>query len=239
MLAGVALGAYAVALVVVTAALKPGRWLAALAWGFVVWLPLYLLASLAAVEMWRRRKLAGFDRAIRQLHRELATWREAIDRLTWEIRELERRPRATAETAARRSADQSAEWLARIDAWEGAGGLARVRSLKLGEWRSEIAALDPAGLAARRRELEAAAAQAEPERREQLEVQLALIRLREAEASEPVPDGAAASAGAPTPLDEARRRRAEAERELARLQAELGNWQRDRAAFISRRIQLD
>jgi hypothetical protein len=232
LLGGLAAACYAASVGLVEALVRPGRWAFALLWALLVWLPLYTLAALVAVERWRRRKLSGFDRAIRELRREAVRRRDALDRLTWEIRDLERH-------GGRRDAppqpDDGGPWRRRIEAWQTAGGLARVRALKVAEWRAEVEGLDEAGLRERERQLEAALSGADAERREQLEVQLALVRLAR-------PPGPAAAPPEPEPEDElaaALRRRSDEERELTRVQEELARRQRERAAFVRQKIVLD
>lgn len=230
MLAGLAAVSYAVSLGLVVLLARPGRWLFALLWAILVWLPLYILAALAVVERWRRRKLASFDRAIRELRRETLRRRDALDRLSWEIRDLERNAQRP---AVEPRSDGAGDLRARVEAWERTGSLARVRSLKVAEWRAEVEGLDEAGLRERLRQLASALATADPERREQVEVQLALARLAAGTGVQPSPSGGEDE------LERARRRRTDEERELDRVTSELEQWQRDRAAFVRRRIPLD
>lgn len=216
----------------------------ALLWVLGVALPVFLIVAVGTVEVWRRRKLAAFDGIIRQLRRDLQKRRDDLDRLIWQMRDLERRTRATppGDGPVSMSREGEAAVLRReVETWQGAGGLARIRALKVQEWRDEIDALDRAGLAARRRDLEAGLRDAVGDRRDSLRAQIALVRLRDlahGEAEKP----AAAEARQPATdfgLDAARRRRSEEEREVARLQAELDQWQRERSAFLRRRIPLD
>jgi hypothetical protein len=214
---------------------------AGLLWTLALALPLFLLAAVATVEVWRRRKLSAFDRIIRQLRRELQRQRDELDRVIWQLRDLERRarvPQATPAAPVTREGEQ-VRLRRQVEAWQGAGGLARIRALKVAEWEEELAGLDAAGLQARRRQLEGELPGAVAERREALQVQLALLRLHELRGSGAVEEPASAWSAADLGLEAARQRRSDGERELARLQAELEQWQRERAAFLRQRIPLD
>lgn len=227
-LAAEAVGAYAVSLGLVSLWLRPQRWLAGILWAGLAAVPLYLGAALVTVERWRRKKLAEFDRPIAQLRRELSRRREALDRLIWQIRELERRHRDAPTQPVR---DPREEWWQRIETWQRSGA-PRVRALKVEEWRQELKGLDREALAQRRKQLEEELRAAEGERREWLEVQWILVRLAEAPRGEEQQEDAGS-------LEEARRQREREERELRRLEAELEQWQRQRAAFVRQRISLD
>ncbi len=228
---------YGLAFAFVAAVLRPGRWLAAIFWAALLWLPLYVVAAFIGVMTWRRQKLADFDRVVRQLRREVGRRCAAVDRLGWQIRDLEGRTGsgATPSQEPRQRTDRATAWQASVDEWQGQGNLTRVRSLKVAEWRAQLATLDVSGLAARRAELEAAGAGADVERQAQLLVQLALIGLAalELEARGATPEPPSVSAGGA--LEDAHRRRSDEERELARLRADLERWQQDRAAFLRRR----
>jgi hypothetical protein len=238
-----------VAAVVLIGFRVPLGWVALL-WVLSIALPVFLCVAVGTVEVWRRRKLSAYDGIIRQLRRDLQKRRDDLDRLIWQTRDLERRTRASAREAPGGgsqplSRDGEVARLRReVEAWQGAGGLARIRALKVEEWRAEAQAQASGGLAlaTRRRELEAALREAADERREALRVQIALIRLQELEADRGEEGAPAASAGPPPAdvgLEAVRRRRSDEEREVARLQAELDQWQRERAAFLRQRIPLD
>jgi hypothetical protein len=240
-----AAGSVLFAAALVLAGFRVAFGLAALLWVLAVSLPLFLCLAVGTVEVWRRRKLAAYDGIIRQLRRDLQKRRDDLDRLIWQSRDLERRARAAAPAAGAPPPDRDGEagqLRQEVERWQGAGGLARIRALKVQEWREEIEGLDAAALAARRRELERSLRDAGQERREAIGVQMALVRLRELE-NGPA-DGPAAPEARPGVepdfgLEAVRRRRSEEEREVARLQAELDQWQRERAAFLRRRIPLD
>ncbi len=220
---------------------------AALMWTLGVAIPVFLCVAVGTLEVWRRRKLAAYDGIIRQLRRDLQKRRDDLDRLIWQSRDLERRSRASAPPPSAGptpfSRDGEAARLRHeVEAWQGAGGLARIRALKVDEWRAEVQGADGGSLAGRRRELETALRDAADERRDSLRVQIALIRLQELETdrvekpAQPAPD---AKPAADFGLEAVRRRRGDEEREVARLQAELDQWQRERTAFLRQRIPLD
>ncbi len=224
----------------------------ALGWSALLWvlgiaIPLFLCVAVGTVEVWRRRKLSAYDGIIRQLRRDLQKRRDDLDRLIWQTRDLERRTRASAPPPGSGpqplSRDGEAARLRHeVDAWQGAGGLARIRALKVEEWRAEVQGTESGELPTRRRELETALRDAADERRESLKVQIALFRLQELEAErteKPAAPVASAQPAADLGLDAVRRRRSDEEREVARLQAELDQWQRERAAFLRQRIPLD
>lgn len=222
-------------------------------WILLLTVILFLVLAVTTVEVWRRRKLSAFDRIIRQLRRDLQKRRENLDRLIWQMRDLERRARADAAPppAAAPSGRLSREGEAarlkhQVESWEGAGGLARIRALKVGEWTEELEGMDAPAMSGRRHDLEEALHEAADERREAIEVQLALLRLREIERAAAAvatetrePADGQAEPESTVGLEAARRRRGEEEREVARLQAELDQWQRERQAFLRQKIPLD
>jgi hypothetical protein len=240
-------GSFVFAAALVLAGFRVAIGLGALLWVLGISLVVFLCLAVGTVEVWRRRKLAAYDGIIRQLRRDLQKRRDDLDRLIWQTRDIERRTRAAAAPASEGPAPlsrdgESARLRREVETWQGAGGLARIRALKVQEWREEIEGLDGRGLQSRRREIESALRDAADERQDSLRVQMALLRQRELEvgaAEKTVASEPRAAAEPDFGLDAARRRRSEEEREVARLQAELDQWQRERAAFLRQRIPLD
>ncbi|MCL6449911.1 MAG: hypothetical protein K6T75_01260 [Acetobacteraceae bacterium] len=240
-------------------------------------LPVYLGMAIFTVEAWRRRLQRHLDLAILRLEAEESRCEEALQALEAQARAALRAraaPEAGAEEAPSRPLPAASarepslprrpdehRWLETVEEWERKGGQARVRSLRVLEWREELAGMSLARLGEEERRLEALLPEA-GDRREQVEVRLALVRLalaerRRAEApaetqraeapaerrrSTEAPAGPPLAAGpdgrrAPEPPapETLRSKRAE----LERLRAELAEWRRRREEFLSRRIPLE
>jgi len=202
-------------------------------------LPLFLILAVVLVELWRLHKLGAFTAQARVLRAQLAEAEEAVQA-------AERRRHAIA--SRRREIDERhrgrltelAELKARIAAWEEGGGLTRVRSIKLEEWRSEFARLTDDELAARRRELEGERARAlaagDDEAAGSIGARLDLIRALQLEAGLAAAKELAALDQAALELEqELAGRRAEAER----LRRELEEWEKRRAQYVEAGMVLD
>lgn len=202
-------------------------------------LPLFLILAVVLVELWRLHKLSLFTTQLRDLRAQLATAEE-------EVQAGERRRQAIA--GRRREIDERhrgrlselAELKARIAAWEEGGGLTRVRSIKLEEWRGEFARLKADELAARQRELEDEQARAlaagDDEAAGSIRARLDLIRALQLESGLAAAKELAALDQAALELEqELAGRRAEVER----LKREVEEWERRRARAVETGMILD
>jgi len=104
---------------------------------------LFTLFSFMVVTLWMAFLTRRFDEAISTLDneeeiilRQLETMRwQAYERAYERAQDLSRPPRAEPQPV-----DPRDEWTNAVEAWEQGGGAARIRSLKVLEWRDETAA---------------------------------------------------------------------------------------------------
>ncbi len=199
-------------------------------------LPLFVASAVVTVEVLRKGQQRAFDERLAALAlREQALLREldAVDR------------RVRAELQSRQEAERDGQDLEleleghrrRVEAWKHGQGVARIRSVKVEEWKAELEGLDPEDLAARRSALEAELAQAaDDERRSQLEVRLALAALVAADRRTRA--GAERIEASDQAISAAARKRRELEAELASVQAQAADWRRRLSEFLSKEINL-
>ncbi|MEX2356026.1 MAG: hypothetical protein WD535_03225 [Thermaerobacterales bacterium] len=222
-----------------------------LAIGLGVTLPLFILSSFVTVEVWRRIRQQDFDREIHRIRRELDETVHQLERLRWESEGVQRRERIMAaenRVAGRNQDDERYRLEGQIENWQGGGGMARVRSVKVQGWRQEIAALDDEALKGRIGSLEMRRKQLPAENGEEtvpsfeqrraLDVQMALARLVLMERATAETSDSPASEDPRRPR-EFERRRDLLERQAETLQQEMQLWERKRAAFLEDRIPLN
>jgi hypothetical protein len=204
--------------------------------GLGIALPLFVFSSLAAVEILRKRKQRGYDENLSLLRARQQTLLLELESLTREARANFRR----CEEVAREGIEVEgllAECQERVTRWQRGGGAARIRTIKVEEWRQEFDALSPAALGTRRSALQTELEkETEPERRSQLEAMLALATITASGREAPgqtagLPDHPAAAGLT------GRRRVIEAE--LASLQADISQGQRRLSDFLAKEIRLD
>ena len=204
--------------------------------GVLLAAPLAIFTAFVTVELWRKQKQQVFDRHIVRLRREADALMDALDRLRWQLE----RARVEEERQAgerRPLQDRRRALEAEIERWQGTGGVARLRTIKVQDWQRELAGAGEDELQRREAELEQALrSERDPEREATLRVQLALVRLarldRGGEAADPPP-------ASERPSERLRGEKVRLEEQLRVLQAELREWERKRAAFLAERIPLD
>ncbi len=198
--------------------------------------PLYLGVAFATVEYWRYRKQGGFDREIARLVREWRKLQDTVDRLGWELRDIERelaqREEERQQMAARMLALQD-----QVQAWEQVGdGITRL--IKIEQWASSFSAMGRKELAEAIERLQARLQQARGAEREELAVQIQVAELTVLRQE---------AAGGPEStlrqlherlarLKEARQR---ADQRLQQIRQELASWQERKTAFLRKKISLD
>jgi len=241
-LGGTALGCVLVA-VLFNLWLFPGLNLLYMALAVIgVFMPLYAVAALIVVEMWRKRRQAVFDENIKGL-------REVEERLLEETTKsqqqmiLAEHKRQTLEEVHRDRLGEQRRIRSFLDQWERDEGLARIRSIKVQEWRESFAGMSADEIRAKRDELAAQLAELEgaPEGKE-----VAQDRIDQLRAQHSVASLVALAATLDLPnaelgdlekrMDEARSNKTEAERQLDAVRFELAEWERRRNEFLAERI---
>lgn len=209
-----------------------------------IFMPVYALVALLVVEYWRKRLQATYDSNVQALRGEEERALDRITQLQQQIALAEHRRQTLEEVHHERLADQRRirEFL---DNWERGEGLARIRSIKVQEWREGFAALSEADLEARRVELCDQLAEIEPrgavdreakDRTDQLRAQLSVLSLLQLGEFLDRPNAELAELERKT--DEAKQEKNDRERSLESLRYELAEWERRREEFLSDRIVL-
>lgn len=213
-----------------------GPWL--FAWGAVVGLVFFVGLALLTVEVWRKLKQLDFDR-------QVAHFREREDACLVELRELERaleekfRAYRGLEAAHRERVEDYRGLRRTVEEWQMAGGVARIRTLKVQDWEREFAALDPDALRERIRAIEAEgrAARDDPERRAQLRAQWSLARL--ALLGDAAGEPSRALEALEREITELQAAREARKSELEAVRREIEEWARRRQQFLQKRVVLD
>lgn len=231
-LLGIALGFYTSFRVFMTP--SPFSWLLAPVYSFVF----FVMLSSAACELWLRKQLARYDRQIEQLleaeYRERSRLEEARDRVHNESLKRQSSIKRHREMVERRD-----QLLQSVERWQQAGGGARVRSLKVEEWRDHFSALDEPGLGLARERIKAELSNvsqmrddASVERQSALRAELAVLDIQVIDRHIPrEPDQA--------PVDEFVVRQEEAKSTLESIQHDLTYWRRKRDEFLAGKIRLE
>lgn len=198
-------------------------------------LPLYIIIAFATVEIWRYRKQEGFDREISRLIREWHHWQETLDRLDWEVKDIERRKAQLEEESGHLEARMRA-LQDQIEAWEQSGsGLRRMAMAE--QWAAELAGLDAETLRSRKEALAARLAMARGEERADLGVQVQMVELALLRRSLAAPGGPAGELS--RRLEQLQEARQRADRRLHQIKEELSAWQERKTAFLRKKIPLD
>lgn len=158
----------------------------ALAGGLV----LFTLFSFMVVTLWMAFLTRRFDEAIAALDSEEESILRQLESMRWRAYEraqdFSRAPKAEP-----RPIDPRDEWERAVEAWEQGGGVARIRSLKVLEWREEMAGKTSRELKddilSLTREIEEEQDEA---KKEQLKARLAVYRLALYEKEPPVAESA-------------------------------------------------
>lgn len=207
-----------------------------------VFMPLYAVAALVVVEMWRKRRQVVFDENIKGL-------RETEERLLEETTKsqqqmiLAEHKRQTLEEVHRDRLGEQRRIRSFVDQWERDEGLARIRSIKVQEWRESFTGMSADEIGAKRDELAAQLAELEgapagkelaQDRIDQLRAQHSVASLVALAATLDLPN--AELGELEKRMDEARSNKAEAERQLDAVRFELAEWERRRSEFLAERI---
>lgn len=202
-------------------------------------IPTFLILAVALVELWRLHKLSLFTSHAARLREQLATADEQIHAIERRRHTVDGRRREI-DDRHRDRLNELSELRARIAAWEEGGGLTRVRSVKLEEWRAEMSSLTAEALGERQRtlesELSAVLASADDESAGSIRTRLDLIRTLQLEGALTVAKEIETLKQVTTELDhELIERRADAER----LKRELEEWDQRRLQYVQTGIVLD
>lgn len=198
--------------------------------------PLYLTVAFLTVEYWRYRKQGGFDREIARLVKEWRRLQDMVERLGWELRDIERelsqREEERQKMVARMLALQD-----QVQAWEQVGdGITRL--IKIEQWASAFGAMSRKELDEARQRLQARLAQARGAEREELavQVQVAELTLLRREAAGGPESKLRQLQERLARLKEARQR---ADQRLEQVRQELASWQERKTVFLRKKIPLD
>lgn len=202
--------------------------------GLLVGVPLYILMAFLTVELWRYRKQGGYDREITRLLRDRNRWQEALDRLTWELNDIEKQKARQDEEGQHQEVRRRA-LEDQLQAWE-QGGQGLTRLFQVQKWSSELGGLSPQDLAGRKASLQAELAGGDGEERAALAAQLTLIDLTLLR--QPGGEGGVSS-HLHQRLSQCQDARFKAEKKLEQVKQELREWQERKLAFLRGKISLD
>lgn len=203
--------------------------------GLATAVPVYIVLAFFTVEVWRHRKQEGFDREIARLTRENSRWQAEVERLNWELKDLERQKHSREEEGMRLGArlraleDQLQAWISNDAGY--------MRSHQVDAWTAELSVLDAGELQAQKERMIAQAAEATDEERAESIARahlVDLVMLRRAYGS---PNGPIAELE--QRLLQVKEARARADRRLAQAKEELQRWQDRKMAFLREKIPLD
>lgn len=209
-----------------------------------VFLPVYSLVALAIVEAWRKRKQSLFDASIAALRGEEERILETITKSQQQVALAEHK-RQTLEQLHRDKLSDQRRIRDFLETWERGDGLARIRSIKIQEWREGFAGMSRDALDRRRGELCTELEDTEgklpgepglQERVDQLRAQVSvagLVLLGETLATPNSELG-----GLERKLHEANADKTEAERRLDGVRLQLSDWERRRNEFLADQIVL-
>jgi len=209
-----------------------------------VFLPVYSLIALAIVEAWRKRKQSLFDASIAALRGEEESILETITRSQQQLALAEHK-RQTLEQLHREKLSDQRRIRDFLETWERGDGLARIRSIKIQEWREGFTAMSRVDLEQRRTELCALLDETEVKMREdealqervdQLRAQVSVASL--ALLGETLAQPNSELGGLERRVDEANADKAEADRRLEAIRQQLSDWERRRSEFLADQIVL-
>jgi hypothetical protein len=209
-----------------------------------VFLPVYSLVALAIVEAWRKRKQSLFDASITALREEEERILETITKNQQQVALAEHK-RLTLEQLHRDKLSEQRRISDFLETWERGDGLARIRSIKIQEWREGFGALSRDALEQRRAELCAELEEIESkvggepglqERVDQLRAQVSVASL--AMLGETLAKPNTEIGGLERRLLEANSDKSEAERRLEGIRLQLADWERRRNEFLADQIVL-
>ena len=200
-------------------------------------LPTFALLGVITVELWRKRKQADYDHAISVLARRRTALQERIFTLD-QRQEIVQYRQAEAESRDPETLSKERKLREKLEAWQQAGGMARIRTIKVTEWQEAATRLSPEELAQHQVDLKGeVAAESDPDRISHLQAQLAVVELELAGRGQTTPETELrdlAKNGEELKID-----RKAAETELAHIKEEMAEWERRRAHFLSQQVLLD
>ncbi|MDP2870984.1 MAG: hypothetical protein Q8P31_00345 [Bacillota bacterium] len=209
-----------------------------------VFLPVYSLIALAIVEAWRKRKQSLFDASIGALRSEEERILETITRNQQQLALAEHK-RQTLEQLHREKLSDQRRIRDFLETWERGNGLARIRSIKIQEWREGFGGMSREDLEQRRAELCAQLDETEVKMRDEpgLQERVEQLRAQVSVASLVLLGGTLAQpnselGGLERKANEATADKAEAERRLEAIRLQLSDWERRRDEFLADQIVL-
>lgn len=210
--------------------------------GLALSLPIFAALGLAAVSYLRHRILGGYDREIVRLKREREHIRSGLALVEQRLALTASRQRAIEGRHRERLAEQNILQQL-LDEWQQAGGVARLRVVKVQEWRQEMAGLSHQGRLARREGIQTeidrlgrAGEGGSADRQDQLRAQLKVVDLGLLE-----PDLAAPNeelAEMEKAAADLHRQKGEYEARLNEVGREAEEWHSRRTEFLSKQITL-
>lgn len=196
----------------------------------------FILIAFVTVEAWRFKKQGGFDREIARLLRERNQYQEMLDRLTWELADMERQ-RSLQEDQNKRLEGRCRALEDQLMGWEHAGGGDLRRSMLIEQWSAEYGGLSDEALATQKNEVLGRLAQARGDERGELAALINLVELLQLRRTLSCPDGPLSEVD--RRLQQLREARARTERRLEQVKQELRDWQERKTAFLREKILLD
>lgn len=210
---------------------------ARVALSMVVAVVVYIVMAFFTVEVWRHRKQEGFDREIARLARECRRWQQEVERLNWELKDLERQKACREEEGMRLAARQRA-LDDQVQAWVFSDSGSK-RSHQMDVWNAELAALNDGELQGQKERTltRAQAVEVAVEERAELITRahlIDLILLRRVYTGPTAP-----VAELEHRLVQIKEARARADRRFSQAKEELQRWHDRKMAFLRERIPLD
>jgi hypothetical protein len=200
---------------------------------------LFIILSNAMVEAWRYSKLTVFDHEIDQLLERVDKLKSRLDNAKDKV--LDESLRHRTDNQRRNDMVLRLEQLQQsVDSWQQGGGVTRIRTIKVEEWRSQYKAMSEIELAASRKALKADLQNTTVstdtdslERERQLKAQMAVLDIE-------VIDRHMFEHEAPAePAKHVFVDSEQIKRELETARGDLELWRRKRAEFLAARIKLD
>lgn len=198
--------------------------------------PSFIIVAFITVEVWRYSKQEGFNREISRLLRECKKWQEHLERLNWELRDIEmQREMRDAQVQQCRVRLRALE--DQLQAWEQAGsGLTRL--IHVEQWTAELSSLDRDDLIRRREELASQIQRSRDiEERKKLSAYILTIDITLLRRELNGPGGPFHEIE--KRIQQLREERQKADRSLMQLREELRHWQERKNAFLREKIPLD
>jgi chromosome segregation ATPase len=132
---------------------------------------------------------------------------------------------------------EQAEIRRKLARWEQGGGLARLRTVKVRDWRREYEQLSATELETKRREIAAELENASGDEREQLQAQLYVIELTRLDKNLSGPNQELSELEAD--LSQLGEQRRQIEQKLASIERELEEWREQKREFLENKVRLD